>query len=365
MSTISQPTRVRPKPQLSKGRGCRKERPVTTGPAAPADSAFLNYQFPILTNKGWRWKRHQEAIEATFFSALQNVCSLYDLTMPDVSDQPYPYSIYYAHKVVDAELQLRHSHLCLHLFEDEEGGFHVGTLSTYSVGNTFFFVPVQPVLPLLKRKKKHATGQLILSIMAWLHRVVGIPFFTDESCYVTYTYDCIENMLLDSGDEYEEAERQEYIDEMQLVKSGGRKVFRLINQPRHLDAFEKRVQSYSPNTLVEAVLLVLAQKALQLYQEFPTRSYLHQLQSYGEEQDYYEMVQMDKYLSFYWSWKGYSGEQLVEYANCDLSNAVEVEEPQSIQLFDTPQEKETHDFSFEDRLFDILDSLIYVLTNLP
>jgi hypothetical protein len=77
------------------------------------------------------------------------------------------------------------------------------------------------------------------------------------------------------------------------------------------------------------------------------------------------MVQMDKYLSFYWSWKGYSGEQLVEFANCDLSNAVEVEEPQSIQLFDNPQPEETHDFSFEDRLFDILDSFVYVLRNLP
>lgn len=178
-------------------------------------------------------------------------------------------------------------------------------------------------------------------------------------------------MLLDCEGEYEAEEWQEYIQDFEKAKHAGLHILQLICKPAALRNLEKRVTAYQPNTLLEAVLHEVGKKALQLLRDYPERSFWDTLSlDYAEdeadedEDEYYNTVQVDKYLSFFWSWEGFAGEQLSEHVNCDTMEALHVEEPRSIQLFDSPQPKATHDFSFVERLLDTLDSFIYVLNHL-
>lgn len=366
MPTLSPATRVYPKPQLSKRRSRDQKGHLQTSPQQPAGLAFLDQRFAPLVKRHWRFRKQQRTVEPVCLAGIQHVCAFYDLPLPDVDNIAYPYSIYCAHKQVSEALKEPPHDVQLQIFEDDEGSLHVGCIKTYPTDHRLYYIPVKPLLPLLRRKKATTTVQLIISLMAWLHHEVEIPLFTTPSCYVAYTYECIESMLKDAEEEYDEAEYHEYLEEVEDAKKKGKKVKQLIDHPAALTEFETRIITYCPNTLLEAVLAEVGKQALQLRREFPNRSYLERINVFDDkEEDYQNIVQVDKYLSFHWSWNGYLGEQLHEFARCDTMEATEIEEPQSIQLFDTPQEKETHDFRFEEELFDILDSFIYVLNNLP
>jgi hypothetical protein len=365
MATLLQAAQVYPEPRSLKKRSRDQKRQFTTSPQPPAGIAFLNHRFAPLIDRNWPFRNQQDAVEQIFFTGLQNLCSFYQLPVPDVAAIAYPYSIFYAHQQTSAALKERHPDVQLHLLQDDEGSLHVGCVKTFETDHRLYFIPVKPLFDLLYRKKATATAQLIISLMAWLNKIVDIPFFTEPSCYVSYTYECIENMLNDAEDEYEEAEYHEYLEEMEYIKAKGEKVMKLISHPAALSEMETRITTYEPNTLLESVLAQVGKQALALRQAFPNRSYLDQIiELDDEERDCQTIVQVDKYLSFHWSWEGYAGEQLHEFVKCDTMEAIETEEPKAVQLFDNPQDKETHDFRFEEKLFDILDSFIYVLNNL-
>jgi len=47
----------------------------------------------------------------------------------------------------------------------------------------------------------------------------------------------------------------------------------------------------------------------------------------------------------------------METVNCELQEYSEIDEPISMQLFDEPQNQITHDLSFEQEFFDLLNEL--------
>ncbi|MEP7375697.1 MAG: hypothetical protein ABI675_20030 [Chitinophagaceae bacterium] len=367
MESLSKPAHIRHKPQLPARCRRHKKRSAEIGARSSARRGFLDYCFPPLIEKSWRFFNRQKEVENAVFNSIHNLCAFYGMPKPDVSSVVYPYNIYITHRDTAAELLQHHPDLQLHIFEKDDGTISVGTLKTFDTGRIVYYIPIQPLTSLLNSKKTKATATVIISMMAWLHQIIHVPFYSDGSNYVGYTHECIETMLLDAEDEHDEADWKEYINDIETAKQGSQRIKRLICQPAALERFAKRVETYEPNTLLEAALHITAQKALQLFRDYPTRSYFDTILTTldEEERDYNETLQVDKYLSFHWSWKGYLGEQLFEYVNSDNMEAIEVEEPQSIQLFDTPQQKDTHDFSFEERLLEIIDSLIYVLNNLP
>jgi hypothetical protein len=365
MSVIQKPRTVHRKAQLPAGRRRDKKRPAAGRAVAPVGGCFLDYTFPPLIEESWRFLNRQQEVEGAVFSSLRNVCALYRLTEPVGTDLFYPVNIHTAFQQVEAELREQQPDVHLHLFQQEAGTICAGTIKTF--GATEFFIPVEPLHRLLERKKPMNTARLMISLMAWLYQVVDIAYYTDESTYVSYTHECIESMLVDCEGEYEPEEFLEHMKDVEKAKQAGQMICELIRKPYALKQFEKRVISYEPHTLLESVFAETAKQALELYRQFPKRSFMDKVQTEldGEDQDYYETIQVDKYLSFHWSRRGFLCEQLWEHVNNDTAEAMYTEEPQSIQLFDTPQAVETHDFTFEQRLYDVLDAFIYFLKNMP
>jgi hypothetical protein len=366
MSTIPSLTGFRQRSQQAQRRSGNKKRQVAASSQPPARCSFLDQRFAPLLYPSYPFIKKQRSIEKNFYTGLHHLCSFYNLPSPDVAELPYPYSVYSAYQQTASLLHHQHPDLALHMMQDDQGQLHVGVIKTFNTDRTGYYIPVKPLIKLMKGKKANPTAQLIISIMAYLHQVVDIPFFTDETCYVANTYESIESMLIDAEDEFEQGEHEEYLDEVAFVKAQGKRIYSLISKPAALLQLEARITNYAPNTLLESVLAEVGKQALQLYQAFPTRSYYDLINLEAAEHDSYsEVLQIDQYLTFHWAWEGFLGEQLREFCNTDYGECMYTVEPQSIQLFTAPQQKETHDFRFEEKLFDLLDSFIYVLNNLP
>lgn len=139
-----------------------------------------------------------------------------------------------------------------------------------------------------------------------------------------------------------------------------------LNKKIHLQKFEKRINCFHPCSETEQELLALAGQAYALYCDFPNFSVMDRIEMglFDQDENYGSCrVYAENYLSFIWSFNDCLYDQLMETVNSDLQEYNEIDEPATIQFFDTLQLSEAHDHSFETRFFDLLNGITDNLTD--
>jgi hypothetical protein len=69
------------------------------------------------------------------------------------------------------------------------------------------------------------------------------------------------------------------------------------------------------------------------------------------------LISADQYISFFWSSSDCLYDQLMDSVNAELNEIGSIDEPVSVQFFDTPQPIISHDLSYERCFFDLLHEI--------
>ncbi|MDB5158305.1 MAG: hypothetical protein JWR50_3012 [Mucilaginibacter sp.] len=332
-------------------------QPAKKRTARVSRNGFLSHPFKPF----WAYSGNKDRAEREFLCSLSNLCKHYDLPIPDCINGNFPQSIYYTLQAVTEQLKKVDRKLQCIIAKDDR---HITTLATvrqYNTGMTLYYIPVRPLWHWVQSSQGQHIAELLLGIFAYLHQVVGIPFFSEPSSYLASQYKYIEQMIKDEQDG--EPDRQQQLDEVYTLKNAGIKLHRQVSPPERLAAFEDTVLNFRHTDNWELEWKSVASDFLQLYQQYPDRNIFDRIHSdllYPADED---RISVDQYISFYWSGDDCLNECLFDMINDHFQEIAYMDEPMQVQLFDAPPENTTPDFDFENRLFGLLNKLSKLLSD--
>jgi len=333
-------------------------------PGAAAPDGFLNHRFLPMLSRQHQELKHNRKIEKEFFASLSHLSAFYGLDSIDIKGLLFPENISAAYKYASACLKEIRPELQLAIIQDETHSACLATINEFNTGMYLYYIPVKPLLILLDSAKERETGELLLSVFAWLKQAVHIPYYTDSSSYLFYCYEMIETWLTDDPAYWDEGDYTDNRSQLNASRYFGDIVERKISSPYNLFHFEERVAGFKPADQEQARLFSIAQQALELYRQFPNRSLWDSFRERLIEPEEEHRLNPDQYLSFIWDFHSTLTESLTSYVNSDIQEMGIADSPLAIQLFDKAQAAECLDLGFETKLFHLIDELIGYLNEL-
>lgn len=354
-----QPVRIRSKPLARQRRSQEKQKQKRTAP--PCADGFLKQSFAPITDKKLPSSKEISAMEKDFFSSLQHLSCLYDFEPLEVSDMVFPYNIYLAHAHAETMVCAIDGSLRLIIVNDESHICTLTTVTSLESGLTLFYVPVEPLHRKIGDKTKKHVADLMLSVYACLYQVIQMPFY--DASFIGYNYDMISEWIKESPDEWEPEDYKEKLSDIRSINRQAKRLQKHMSNPSHLERFGKRIQSFNPSNNYEKELKRVATRLYELWKQYPERSFTDSIRYNLIYPEIDNRILPDQYFSFYWSSEGWLYEDLMENVNMSLQEMGCADDPVSLQFFDTPQTKVTHDLYFETTLLDIICELADALND--
>jgi hypothetical protein len=339
--------------------GCKRgtSQPAKERTRRADRNGFLSHQFKPF----WAFDGNRDRAEREFLCSLSHLCKYYDLDIPGCVNGDFPQSIYSTYEAVSEQLKRRDGKLHCIIAKDDRHTATLATVRQYDTGMTLYYIPVRPLWRWVDSSEGQPVADLLLGVFAYLHQVVGIPFFSEPGSYLASEYEYIEQMVEDEQDE--EPYRQKQQNEIYTLKNAGIKLHRLINSPERLTAFEQTVLNFRHTDKWELDWELLAVDFLQLYQAYPSRNIFDHIHSgllYPADE---ERISADQYISFYWSGDDCLQECLFDMINAYFQEIAYMDEPMHVQLFDEIPDNTNPNFDFETRLFDLINKLSKLLND--
>jgi len=350
--------------QVARSFGNQKRQKKTRTPSANRNG-FLNHVFIPLINGYPVEISDRICVEREFFNSAENLCSFYGITPVYFSSSVYPENIAQSLKYLKQKLDGIDRTLEVIVAHDEEHTACISVKKSFNTKTTLYYLPVEPLYDLLQDSKRKKTAELLLSVLVYLYQIGGIPYHGEQGSYLYSIYDMIYDWS--SEEEYfeDDKEQEDVLDHIKLMGDRSKWLLERLNEEVHLQKFEKRINGFHPCSESEQELLVLAKEAYALYCDFPDFSVMHRIEMgrFDQDENYDSCrVYAENYLSFIWSFNDCLYDQLMEAVNSELQEHNEIDEPTTIQFFDTPQISEVHDHTFEIRFFDLLNGITDNLT---
>lgn len=336
--------KVRPSARCQRGRAqLAKKRTARVG-----RNGFLKHQFKPF----WAFDGDRDRAKREFSNSLSQLCSYYGLAIPQPADNVFPQNIYQTWQVVSEALKAKHKQLECIITSDEQHIATLATISRYDTGMNLYYIPVRPLWYWVQSSQGQRLAELLLAICAYLHQVVKIPFYSENSSYVGCQYQMIEDWVND--DQEDEEDRQQQLDELYVMHNAGLKLHEQIRKHYYLEQFGHIIENFCPVDSWEKEWEAMGMEFLQLHGNYPNRSIFDNIYSgllYPEDE---ERISADQYISFYWSGQGCFADTLFDTINCNFQEIAYMDEPMHLQTFDRLPENDSPDFDFEDRLFELV-----------
>jgi hypothetical protein len=323
-------------------RGSNKET-MLPGPALSAYHGFLNYSFlPLIAEEHHELKEGEKA-EKEFFQSLAYLAGLYKFDLPPERNEVYPYNMTLAYQHAAAGLKKIRPELSLIVVQDERHTACLATTKVFDTTSASYYINVRPLHLLLQKKESKATAALLLSLFAWLHQIVKVPYYTDKRTYLFYCYRIINEWI------------KEKPGAGNALKAGAG-IHKKIALPYHVEMFSRRVDEFTPIGSWERSLHVISRQALGLYTKYPSHSVFNMVKNNLLEPGR-ERVRLEQYLSFFWDEKDMLYYSMIGYVNTGLEKMDTIDGPMAIQ------QQEQHDLDFAERLFGQVEELAHLLNH--
>ena len=353
-TTVQSTGRVQKLDETRKGR--RGNTQGQTPVLAPCDvaNAFLRATFlPRLAETETIQDCNKSKMERDFFKSLIVVEKKYNVSVQSYRELPFPYNISHSltelrqhlKKTTDSwrEVRLVHENNCTYFAQEER----------YDTGMTLYYIPVIPLHTILEQEDRLQVGELLLSVYAYLYRILKVPYYRNDDCYLFSTYETFEELMMEEDD-------KEIEDELKIAKSIGDIMQDKIRNEDNLQVFETRVNSFAPTDNFDRKCLKIAQQFFCLFQKYPDTAIdrkFSPLRLREELENDRVDVTLDNYVSFCSDLKGSLFNNICQYINDDLQDYGEIDEPTRFIPLDG-RKIQDNDFDFENEVFENIDELI-------
>ena len=137
-----------------------------------------------------------------------------------------------------------------------------------------------------------------------------------------------------------------------------------IYNHHNLTRFKDFLKNFKAKDRFDNDCFMLARKIFSLYQQYPNATIYQNLQINTEEYEYERgtTVSIDEYVSFCAEAKGLLFQTLFETVNSELQECTTIQEPIVIKKFNGSNIT-NNNLDFENRLFPLIEELIYILNN--
>ena len=351
--------------QVTRPVGDQKRQKKTCTPSADRNG-FLRHVFSPVINGYPVEISDRVCVEREFFSSAENLCNFYGIAPANFPLSVYPENIAQSIKDLKQKLEGVDKNLELIVAHDEQHVARIAVKKSFNTKTTLYYLPVEPLYELLQDGKRIKTAELLLSVLAYLYQIGGIPYHGEQRTYLSSIYDMIYDWSNEEECFEDEKEQQYILDHIKLIRERSKWLLEKLNKKVHLQKFEKRINGFRPCSELEQELLALAKQAYSLHCDFPDCSVIDRIDRglFDQDENYDSCrVYAENYLSFIWSFNDCLYDQLMETVNSELQEYNEIDEPTTIQFFDTPQVSEVHDHTFEIRFFDLLNGITDNLTD--
>jgi len=301
-------------------------------------------------------------VQQEFFQSLANLAEFYQLDISCEGNLCYPLNIKEAFEKAQKAFDKKRTGLHLIIAKDKTRKACISTVKTYDTGICLYYLPVKPLLSMMRNRQTKKQANLLLSVFAYLYQVGGIPYFMEG--FLAGEYDMIYEWYTTDESEYDEEYYNAVIQGYRQINYFGKKLFKSISHRYHLQQLERRVRQFKPVGEKDIALHQASLQLLAVYNQYPSRGIMDNIHgcATGLEED--EKVLPEQYISFMWDGEGIVYDQLIETVNTRFQETVDIDEPVAVQYFDSLPEKEQHDLGFEEQFFDSLHNLSDVLNDL-
>lgn len=340
----------------------KNNRPSTKGQASICTrtgfaDGFLKSPFTFCFASDTGFLNDYRILEKEFFTSLHYLQTFYGIAVKDVSYYTFPQNIIEAYESAKKALETDHPELGLIIVQNERSWAALATYVEYEIDRTLFYIPIRPLFDLFKDKHKQKTVLMLMSVYAYLKDVLKIPFYIFRNTYLWCVYDCFKDYLRDEGDYSGDKYHVGVSNILKNADRKGRTFLIKISRKEHLEEFEKRIKDFLPSSKWEDDVWKLCKAFYRLYRKYPHRKITDSIRSgFLEPQEDYRMY-FQNYLSFAWDMDDMMTTDLMEHISIDLQETEVIDLPMSIQVFDKPQKRDSHDLSFEKKLFALFDDL--------
>ena len=299
--------------------------------------------------------------EKDFYNSLSQLAEHYRLNPMTTRHFGYPYNIALA--IDDIQKQLKNKVRDweeIRLIE-EKGKTYFVSEERYNTGAILYYIPIVPLYRLSKNSKRKQAIQLLQSVCSYLYHIVKVPYYRKQDSYLFWIYEMVEEWIT-SDDENDETPI--YLAEIKQAEQIGDFMEQKIYNQNNLTRFKDHLKSFKAKDSFDNDCFMLARKIFSLYQQYPNATIYQNLQSNTETEEYESdtVVSMDKYVSFCSEAKGLLFQTLFEAVNSDLQEYATMQEPRVIKKFDG-RNITNNNLDFENRLFPLIEELIYILNN--
>jgi len=366
-TTAVAPTVRRVRKVATKAKGCEPgaERQEESRTNSNATNGILKCTFlPKL--KTVQSVQACQKTERDFYKSLSKLAEHYRIEPMQSKNFGFPYNI--ALSMWDMETEVKRTNINwdgFKLVQDSKKTFLVSE-ERYDTGTTLYYIPVVPLFIMLKDPKRKKNAQLLISVCSYLYHIADIPYYRQEDSYLYWMYEMHKDWV-EQDDETDETET--YKSELRNAEYIGDKIEQKLFNRSNLKVFEQRVNQFKGLDTFDKECHKVACNALALYREYPNATIFRNAPM--PEQDPYnddddgndnETIGMEKYISFIADTKGWLFESLSDSINNEFNEYRKMEEPTICKAFDGSKITQGN-LDFENRLFELLDDLSYLLYN--
>ncbi|WP_294823268.1 hypothetical protein [uncultured Flavobacterium sp.] len=300
--------------------------------------------------------------EERFYTSFALLCTHYGITPSETRPLGYPYNKALALWEARGLLRMRQENI--EIIDNDSGTLQA--LETYNTGNILYYIPVVPLYRLLHHRRTKPAAGLLLCTCAYLYHVAGIPYYTDDSSYLSWQYDMIRQWVEDDPEGWEDESYACNRSQLNTTDHIGAVMQRRLWNPCHLNRFGQLVEQFIPLDNFGCECLAIAQKALSLWKDYPQGNvYRHADRSAISDDGYDDdegCITMDKYIGFCAETEGWLYHTLSECVNSEFNECPDIQQPVLTRTFDG-RAQEDDSLDFDCRLFALIDDLCFTLNN--
>lgn len=349
------------------------ERPTEISTNKPTSNGFLKCTFlpklkesdfhksNLLEQNSIQNQRKNIKTERDFYQSLSLLAKHYNLDLKPTKEFEFPYNIVLAINNVQTQLKNKVKNWEeIRLIEEKENTYFTSE-ERYNTGSILYYIPILPLYRLSKNPMRKNAVKLLKSVCSYLYHIAEIPYYRQQESYLFWMYEMVAEWLI-SDEENEETPI--YLSEIKQAEQIGDFMEQKIYNQHNLSRFKNHLKTCKAKDQFDNDCFTLASKIFSLYEQYPNENIRRNAQFKGETDEFESdgIISMDKYISFCPEAKGVMFQTLFETVNSEFNECTIMEEPMIIKKFDGSNISDKN-LDFENRLFPLIEELIYILNN--